>query len=389
MTTVTLPKRSRNSGYKLKLSGQCFVLAMMVIVTTMVFSTFYLDSSSNDNLSTRGGAGNQRLWAPQKDSDRLRQSPSKPEAKSVDPDYVSIANEYPDWTVTAKDGLDDIYNYGTDALTGSHVFRDGPACKARTGFPCMIHFPWVDLKNVIDHDEALDVDPMDRFLHQVKTDDANTTMIFPEPMYTNHLLKQPPSFLSDQHALLTRCGCKARVSGVSSNQDRAVLVSPFFHDSDGSHDFVMGIFDGHGGPGHVVSHFSALELPRVLSHWLHQHGASSEISVKQALTDTFLEIDRNIPIVPGGGSTASVILRLDQKLYVANTGDSQSFVATYNVATDIVKIVYQNGLHKPHLPEERARIEGQGGEVLMPRGKGTVVGCWCIWGWLGRSWHSP
>jgi len=159
-------------------------------------------------------------------------------------------------------------------------------------------------------------------------------------------------------------------SGVSANQDRAILVSPFFNDGGNSKDFLMGIMDGHGTEGHVVSNFAALELPRVLSHNLELKGTSSAQSVEQALVDTFLEVDKNLPGTTEAGSTASMFLRLGDQLFVANVGDSKSFLATYNVVTQKVDIVFVNALHKPHLPEERKRIESVGGMVIMPRSLG-------------------
>jgi len=70
----------------------------------------------------------------------------------------------------------------------------------------------------------------------------------------------------------------------------------------------------------------------------------------------------------------SVILRQEQKIYVANAGDSRSFVVAYRPSTGKVQIVYMSREDKPSLPDERARVEAMGGQVYIPmRGTSRVV----------------
>jgi serine/threonine protein phosphatase PrpC len=93
-------------------------------------------------------------------------------------------------------------------------------------------------------------------------------------------------------------------------------------------------------------------------------------SPSDALTQTFLKLEETLPPDATGssGSTAIVMLRLQDTLYVANAGDSLAFVASYDGGT--VEILYQTKPHKPHFPEERARIEKAGGEVMEPQSPG-------------------
>jgi len=53
-------------------------------------------------------------------------------------------------------------------------------------------------------------------------------------------------------------------------------------------------------------------------------------------------------------------------VYIANVGDSRTFVVAYHQETKKVKIIYQSREDKPHLDAEKARIEQMGGEVYIP-----------------------
>ena len=161
------------------------------------------------------------------------------------------------------------------------------------------------------------------------------------------------------------------------NQDRGVLISPYYWKGDAptsesftpTTDFFVAIFDGHGDEGHHVSRFlqkdMADRISKKLSRSTHDIGSAS---VEQALKEAFIESDRQVPEVyaMNGGSTASLILRLGGKIYFANVGDSTTFVASYNKRTGETKVVHRNRKDKPHLLDERARIEASGGKVRSP-----------------------
>jgi len=53
-------------------------------------------------------------------------------------------------------------------------------------------------------------------------------------------------------------------------------------------------------------------------------------------------------------------------VYIANVGDSRTFVIAYHPETKNVTIIYQSREDKPHLDAEKARIEQMGGEVYIP-----------------------
>jgi serine/threonine protein phosphatase PrpC len=152
----------------------------------------------------------------------------------------------------------------------------------------------------------------------------------------------------------------------------------------------LGVFDGHAPLGERVSEHTAAELPKLLANKLSSKAKqavdenvynSKVLSdrvvmqlTKAALIETFVELDRTAPANPSGGCTASVVLWQDSKIYIANAGDSRSFIVAYRPSTNNVTVAYISREDKPSLPDERARIEAYGGQVYIPaRGTSRVV----------------
>lgn len=255
------------------------------------------------------------------------------------------------------------------ALTGAFRYCDTVQCEKNV---CKLFFPAVDLKAVIEHDEAVELFHNRHVLQYVRIDTSRNAKnnapfnkrevvtLEMDRSYTKNLVT-----FSHHHALLTRGGNKAfgPNDGVKANQDRAFLMYPFSvrENHFSKNDLLMGLMDGHGPDGHVVSHYITLQLPQVLTQMLEKTQSPSD-----ALTQTFLNLEENLPPVESSGSTAIVMLRWNDTLYVANTGDSLAFVASFD-GGGTVEIIYQTKPHKPHLPEERARIEKAGGQVMVPQ----------------------
>jgi serine/threonine protein phosphatase PrpC len=128
---------------------------------------------------------------------------------------------------------------------------------------------------------------------------------------------------------------------------------------------LVSLFDGHGNNGHVVAHAAMLALPSLLLPNNKKAPMTSKF-----LSDVILKLDRTIPRVPGSGATSIVMVQQDSKLFVANLGDSFGFVAEYS--DGVTKIIHQTKPHKPHLLEERQRIERAGGRILLPPGPGET-----------------
>ena len=215
---------------------------------------------------------------------------------------------------------------------------------------------------------------------------------------------------TDAAATLTLIGYKGGPVEKQINQDRAFVVSPFRVPShsaatdDGEvasvmdkcidrqllrrstpaappqHQF-LGVFDGHDKLGEKVSQYATDQMPKLVAAklaalaaaeardggWSHDQRVEA---TKGLLSDAFVEVDssgRRDLAIPSGGCTASVVLRADDMLYVANAGDSRSIVAVYNGQTGKTRVVYASREDKPDLTDERARVEQSGGRVYIPK----------------------
>lgn len=195
-------------------------------------------------------------------------------------------------------------------------------------------------------------------------------------------------------ATLTLIGYKGGKLTEQINQDRAFVLSPYYIVDDPSTPIrLLGVFDGHAKLGELVSEYTVTHLPQLLSQklesilegGLHQESSSSRKNspkgpqhqhqaIQEAIVDSFIEVDRNAPAQVSGGCTASIVLQLGRQVYVANAGDSRSLIATYNRVTSQVQIVHVTREDKPHLAEERARVEKMGGQVYVPTPERSEMG---------------
>ena len=188
-------------------------------------------------------------------------------------------------------------------------------------------------------------------------------------------------------ATLTLIGYKGGKLTDQINQDRALVLSPYKYwnidKSSGSDENsrpvarLLGAFDGHARWGEKVSEYVAKTLPALLGSKLVELDASKEKGneqqrMVQLLRDTFLELDATAPADPSGGCTASVVLQLGSKIYIANAGDSRSFIAVHVISPNgedtTTNIIHGTREDKPHLSTERERVEHMGGTVYLPNG---------------------
>ena len=178
-----------------------------------------------------------------------------------------------------------------------------------------------------------------------------------------------------KYATLTLVGYKGGAMKDQINQDRAFVLPSFTYADTEKYpesNLLMGVFDGHGKLGERVSEYSVSNLPELLSDKLSNLDYSGDKDdsfdkeVGTALTESFVYLDKTIPTKRTGGCTASVILQLQHKIYIANAGDSVSFLALHHYATNQTYVLYETREDKPHLPDERARVESMGGYVYIP-----------------------
>lgn len=134
-----------------------------------------------------------------------------------------------------------------------------------------------------------------------------------------------------------------------------------------------------GGEHHHGSKLSQMLFKKLTTndqrkyHQQQPNNPSEEQTIIQALKDTFIQVDRNAPPQRRGSGTTSVVAYccVGSKLFVANVGDSSLFLLSFsrtdgdnNINENNVQIHYITKKHKPHMPEERSRIEKLGGTVI-------------------------
>lgn len=122
-----------------------------------------------------------------------------------------------------------------------------------------------------------------------------------------------------------------------------------------------GLFDGHGGK--EVSLYLKEFMKIIIIKHLKDAMKSidiNKIDVQKVLYDSFKSIINNIPnkTSMSTGSTALVILRHNDKLWVANVGDTRA------IMNDGLNVIQLSNDHKPNETKEYKRITSLGGKVI-------------------------
>ncbi|AEO62257.1 uncharacterized protein THITE_2106230 [Thermothielavioides terrestris NRRL 8126] len=128
----------------------------------------------------------------------------------------------------------------------------------------------------------------------------------------------------------------------------------------------FGVFDGHGGSN--VALFAGDNIHRILA----KQETFKAGNYEQALKDGFLATDRAILNDPKyeeevSGCTACVGLITEDKIYIANAGDSRSVLGVKGRAKPL------SFDHKPQNEGEKARITAAGGFVDFGRVNGNLA----------------
>ncbi len=126
---------------------------------------------------------------------------------------------------------------------------------------------------------------------------------------------------------------------------------------------LFGIFDGHGGP--EASRFIRDHLQEQLSGALLEFNPNglSDAGVWRSLKMTFVRLHRNFKdahphVANGQGSTATVSMILDNKLWTANVGDSRTVLDNAGTPIQLSEDA------KPSDARYKRNIEKRGGEVI-------------------------
>jgi hypothetical protein len=204
---------------------------------------------------------------------------------------------------------------------------------------------------------------------------------------------------------LTLQGYKGPNPNQNVNQDRSLLISPFHipttaptssysqeqkQDDNSLRAQLIGVFDGHGDGGEKSSQHALEEVPKRLADKLAAIAGDSvhsllekDEAVKESLKQVFLEVNHTDPTNGEAGCTATVVLQLGPKIFIANAGDSVSFVGVYfgtaggkrstsangkeRPMREKIRIIYETREDKPDLPDEMERIIAAGGYVNIPK----------------------
>lgn len=138
---------------------------------------------------------------------------------------------------------------------------------------------------------------------------------------------------------------------------------------------MFGVFDGHGGHEaalHCKAHLGR-NLHKALCQLRHVERHTDSDCVADALRSAIATTDIELLATDVGGTvgTTAVVVLLDAqcRAWVANVGDSRAVLGRSN--GEAVQLTTD---HKPSCPEERARIERDGGIVVyLPRSRTYAV----------------
>lgn len=140
---------------------------------------------------------------------------------------------------------------------------------------------------------------------------------------------------------------------------------------------LAGVFDGHSGA--AVASYAVDRIPSLLElePWYAQLQPAPKEAVEHSLLSVFEKTDAEILAMTvsgsmSGGSTACVALLLENRLFLANLGDSRAVMSRGGTA-EVLSID-----HKPDVPSERERIEALDGKVEWR-------GCWRVMGSTGSA----
>jgi serine/threonine protein phosphatase PrpC len=171
------------------------------------------------------------------------------------------------------------------------------------------------------------------------------------------ILSQGHLFESNEHGV--GFACKKGLKPVSPNQDSFLVLR-----IEGQLS-MYGVFDGHGRLGHDVSNFVKDILPKLIV----QEEAFKQNDMRTALLNGFkktqelLEIETNEKRLDASasGTTCTIAIHKNDRLWVANVGDSRCVIAD-----STMKVKQATRDHKPELPDEMERITREGGVVIKP-----------------------
>lgn len=130
---------------------------------------------------------------------------------------------------------------------------------------------------------------------------------------------------------------------------------------------IFGVFDGHGKNGHMCSSYMKQNLASTLIKHLH-----STSNTANAISSSFMELEDGMTHsdfdCQFSGTTATVVLLTNTRIYVAWVGDSPGFVLASNAVQNLIKI------HNFEDSHETNRILQAGGKIARCGNQEDFVG---------------
>eukprot|EP00823_Brevimastigomonas_motovehiculus_P007021 TRINITY_DN6042_c0_g1_i1.p1 TRINITY_DN6042_c0_g1~~TRINITY_DN6042_c0_g1_i1.p1 ORF type:complete len:430 (-),score=123.04 TRINITY_DN6042_c0_g1_i1:200-1489(-) len=142
------------------------------------------------------------------------------------------------------------------------------------------------------------------------------------------------------------------------NQDRFVAKLAIHDDPSIS---MFGVMDGHGEFGHFVAQFVQEKLPANIAAQEELRGKTSK-AIFAAVKRTCEQLVSTAINIAFSGTTCVFGVRVDNKLYVANIGDSRC-VLCRKLSDEKFQVIPLSVDQKPDVPKEKERIMLAGGRV--------------------------
>ena len=154
-----------------------------------------------------------------------------------------------------------------------------------------------------------------------------------------------------------------------TNEDTHVIIEDLQKDAKHQDRLsFFAVYDGHGGSATSeackdVVHRSVLDHPLF--------GAETETAIREG----FAQADKDLKLPEGdkSGSTAVVGFLHGKTLYIADIGDSECVLGVQEAKAGPYTSELLSKKHKPTDPDEKARIEKEGGMVVFGRVYGTLA----------------
>ena len=125
---------------------------------------------------------------------------------------------------------------------------------------------------------------------------------------------------------------------------------------------LIGVADGHGFHGHLVSSYIKQHLPRLISE---ETGIDFATKAKKTLTAAVVRCNAELASlgvdISLSGSTLTTALLYKDKVWCANVGDSRTILARCMPHSWLAIPLSRD--HKPKEPSESARIHASGGRI--------------------------